>query len=267
MQHSGALSESRSRAVTDYYESYWRDGFWADNPYERWKMERVRAQVERMPRGARALDVGCGDGRVLAQLGPLGLRGLGVDVSEEAVARAAKRGIVVARADLDGGTLPVESGAYDLVLCLDVLEHLFAPDGLLVEMRRALAPGGRFIMAVPNGLNLFNRIAFAAGRHLDVMDKAHLTTAPFSEHLRFFSREVLERFLADGGFSPVTREYFFPDRLTDARFRMAGWLARAVTAPRLHERLPALFALEFLFTCEARERVSPSGRRGHRRQL
>jgi methionine biosynthesis protein MetW len=241
-------------AVTDYYERYWREGYWADNPYERWKLQRVRAHVESAPRGARVLDVGCGDGWLLAELAALGVRGQGVDVSEEAIAQASQRGVPAARADVDGGTLPVDSQAFDLVLCLDVLEHLFAPERLLAEMRRAVAPGGRLVVAVPNGLNLFNRIAFASGRHLDVMDKAHLTASPFSEHLRFFSQGVLERFLADGGFVPCTREYFFPDRLTDARFRLAGWLARAVTAPRLHERLPALFALEFLYCCERSER-------------
>ena len=191
-------------------------------------------------------------GRVLAQLGSLGgARGGSASTCRRWPSRRPPSAGSPPRATtLTAGSSSVDAGAYDLVLCLDVLEHLFAPDRLLAEMRRVLAPGGRFIMAVPNGLNLFNRAAFAFGRHLDVMDKAHLTTAPFSEHLRFFSRDVLERFLQGGGFAPRTREYFFPDRLTDARFRMAGWVARAVTAPKLHERLPALFALEFLYTCE-----------------
>jgi SAM-dependent methyltransferase len=241
---------SAPNAVTDYYERYWRDGFWADNPYERWKLERVRAHLGSVRRGARVLDVGCGDGRVLAELAPLGFRGCGLDVSDHALEQARARGIEGKRADIDGGTLPVETGAFEVVLCLDVLEHLFAPEQLLREMARVVTPGGTLIAAVPNGLNLFNRLSFLAGRHVDVMDKAHLSSNPFSEHLRFFSRDVFESFLAAGGFRPCARDYFFPDRLTDARFRAAQWLARAVTGPRLHERIPTLFALEFLFACE-----------------
>ncbi len=236
-------------AVGDYYEGYWRDGVLADNAYARWKHGRVRAHVTDGPAGARVIDVGCGDGRVLAELTPLGVRGFGVDLSEVALDALRARRIDGARADLDGGSLPVETGSFDVALCLDVFEHLFAPDRLLAEIHRALAPGGTLIVAVPNGLNLFNRLAFLAGRHVDVMDAAHLSKAPFSEHIRFFSRRVLESFLDAGHFRPVAREYFFPDRFSDARFRVVAPLARLIAAPRLHERLPGAFALGFLYVC------------------
>jgi SAM-dependent methyltransferase len=175
-----------------------------------------------------------------------------VDVSKAAVARARARGVEALVADFDAGPLPAASGSFDVALCLDVLEHLFDPRRAITEIHRALAPRGRLLVAVPNGLNLFNRVAFLSGRPIDVMDKAHLSGEPFSEHVRFFSLAVLERFLADGGFLPVERLFFFPDRLTDARFRVGSWLARGVTGLRLQERAPAWFALAFLFVCERR---------------
>ncbi len=236
-----------------YYERYWREGFWTDNPYERWKLDHVTRIVSSAPRGARVLDVGCGDGRVAAGLAAAGARCTGVDVSEQAVAQARARGVEALAADLDAGPLPVAPGSFDLALCLDVFEHLFEPAHLLAQIRAALAPRGRLLVAVPNGLNLFNRLAFLSGRHVDVMDKAHLSREPFSEHLRFFSREVFEGFLVDGGLPPVERLFFFPDTLTDARFRAGAWLARAVTGLRLQDRAPSLFALEFLFVCERRD--------------
>jgi SAM-dependent methyltransferase len=245
------VTDAPSGAAADYYEGYWREGLWTDNPYERWKLDRVRGVVTAARPGARVLDVGCGDGWLLDALAPTGARCLGLDVSGEAVSRAMARGIDARRTDLDRGPLPVDAGVFDVVLCLDVLEHLFDPESVLGELRRAVAPGGRVVIAVPNGLNLFNRVAFLSGRHLDVMDKAHLSGTPFSEHIRFFSREVLERSLASARLSPVARHFFFPDRLTDARFRASGWLANLVTAPRLHERAPALFALAFLYESEA----------------
>jgi SAM-dependent methyltransferase len=243
-----------SPAIAEYYERYWREGLSADNPYAKWKTALVRAHVAAAPRGVRVLDAGCGDGRLLADLASLGVRAFGVDLSEVAIAELRGRGLEGARADLDGGTLPVETGSFDIALCLDVFEHLFAPDHLLAEIHRSLAPGGRLIVAVPNGVNLFNRLAFLAGRHIDVMDTAHLTNVPFSEHIRFFSRNVFESFLSAGRFAPRTREFFFPDRFSDARFRLAAPLARIVGAPRLHQRFPGAFALEFLYVCERMDR-------------
>jgi SAM-dependent methyltransferase len=236
-------------AVAGYYERYWREGILADNAYTRWKGARLSAHVAAMPPGVRVLDVGCGDGAVLAGLAPLGVRGFGVDVSDVAIAALRAHGLEGRTADVDGGTLPVESGSFDVALCLDVFEHLFAPDRLIAEIHRALAPGGQLVAAVPNGLNLFNRLAFLAGRHIDLMDAAHLAKDPFSEHVRFFSRSVFESFLARGGFAPRVREFFFPERFSDTRFRVAAPLARLVGVPRLHERLPGLFALEFLYVC------------------
>ncbi len=236
-------------AVVDYYERYWREGLFSCNPYEEWKLARVRAAALAAGAGARVLDVGCGDGWVLADLAGAGVRGVGLDVSGEAVALAQRRGVEACRADIDGGRLPVDDAAFQVVLCLDVLEHLFSPDRTLGELRRAVAPGGRVMVAVPNGLNLFNRLAFAAGRHVDLMDKAHLTGHPFSEHLRFFSRAVLERALEQSGLTPVMRHCFFPDRLTETRSRAVEWLARGLAASRLHERFPSLLGLAFLYEC------------------
>jgi SAM-dependent methyltransferase len=237
-------------AVKDYYERYWSDGYFADNPYEQWKMERVRKIVLEALPDTRVLDVGCGDGHTLADLASHGVRGFGIDLSDVAIKDLRARGLDGARADIDGGALPVESGSFGIVLCLDVFEHLFAPERLLKEIHRALVPGGLLIAAVPNGLNLFNRLAFLVGRHIDLMDKAHLSATPFSEHIRFFSKDVFEAFLVAGGFVPRQREFFFPDRFTDARFRAAQSLGGLVNSLGLHRQLPALLALGFLYACE-----------------
>ncbi|HEY2509236.1 MAG TPA: methionine biosynthesis protein MetW, partial [Polyangiaceae bacterium] len=105
-----------SGAVHAYYDRYWRDGFWANNPYERWKLERVKAIASTFRPGARALDVGCGDARILAELAPLRFRSLGLDTSDSAVEQARTRGIEVRRADIDGARLPASDGEFDLVL-------------------------------------------------------------------------------------------------------------------------------------------------------
>ena len=237
-------------ATRDFYEQYWADGRLVDNHFEEWKMGRIEATVGELAPGS-VLDVGCGDGRVLSGLGRPNIRRFGVDLSDHAIGLLDGRGIDGLAVDLEKDPLPVRDASFDLVLCLDVLEHLFAPDRLLKEIHRVLRPGGHLLATVPNAFNAFNRLSFLMGRHIDIMDKAHLAGEPFSEHIRFFSEKALKEALARAGLGVRRVEYFFPERLSDTRFRLASHLAKVVRWPRLHERLPSLFALEFF--CRAQK--------------
>lgn len=104
---------------------------------------------------ASILDYGCGDGQVLAVIQGLGYTNLfGVDLSEALLATAARR----TRASLrhSDGLDYLSSTAdatFDVILAFDVLEHLTRPQLLRTcrEMVRALKPGGRLLLCVPNG--------------------------------------------------------------------------------------------------------------------
>jgi len=94
--------------------------------------------------GASILDVGCGAGGFLGELGSArgDLRRTGVDVSPDAARRARPRAGRVLLAS--ASALPFRDVAFDVVLSHDVLQHL--PDGddarALAEARRVLSPGG-----------------------------------------------------------------------------------------------------------------------------
>jgi 2-polyprenyl-3-methyl-5-hydroxy-6-metoxy-1,4-benzoquinol methylase len=112
---------------------------------------RKALDAARLAPGERLLDVG-------AKWGGLGLcvRSLGVEVEytgleldEENVRKAAELGLDVRPGDASG-RLPVDDGAYDCVVCLELLEHLPAPLTLLGEIRRALKADGRAVLSVPN---------------------------------------------------------------------------------------------------------------------
>ena len=94
----------------------------------------------------RSLDVGCGAGFVVALLNmpTFGLEAHGVDVSPEGVARARKINQAGRITVMQPGRIPHDDGAFALVTCFDVLEHLDEPDILTLrdELRRVLAPGG-----------------------------------------------------------------------------------------------------------------------------
>jgi SAM-dependent methyltransferase len=98
-------------------------------------------------RPLRLLELGCGSGTVLAALAAFG-EAVGMEC--DPVLRDAARG---ARLDVRAGTLPadlvVDPGWADVVLLLDVLEHLDDEAGALATAGRALAPGGLLVTTVP----------------------------------------------------------------------------------------------------------------------
>lgn len=107
-----------------------------------------RLVAERAP--ARVLEVGCGEGVVMRYLrdGRPDLRIDGVELDPEAAGRARARnpGSLVLQGDVYA--LGVASRAYDLVLCLEVLEHLQDPARALLEIRRVARR--HLILSVPH---------------------------------------------------------------------------------------------------------------------
>lgn len=109
----------------------------------------LRALLSRLtvPDGAELLDAGCGSGRTLDELEAFG-HVTGVDVSHQAVATARARGhrnVLVAPLE----QLPFATARFDLITCLDVLEHTPDDRRTLSELRRVTRPGGRLIVTVP----------------------------------------------------------------------------------------------------------------------
>lgn len=110
-----------------------------------------KAVVQRLlerhsPPAARILDVGCGTGATTLALRRFGTV-VGMDLGARALEVARERGIAVARAS--AARLPALPEAFDLVVALDVLEHLEDDVAAAREMRAALRPGGLLLATVP----------------------------------------------------------------------------------------------------------------------
>jgi SAM-dependent methyltransferase len=102
--------------------------------------------------GERILDVGCGPGfyaaELLEEVGPDGSV-TGIDVSAAMLNVARKRTQGSANADFREGeatALPVEDGAYDAAITVQVLEYVEDATAALRELHRALRPGGRVVI-------------------------------------------------------------------------------------------------------------------------
>jgi SAM-dependent methyltransferase len=101
-----------------------------------------------LPGRCRILDAGCGSGRNMELLARFGaVTGLEPAERSAATARARDAGDVV-QGSLEG-RLPFDDGAFDLVACLDVLEHVEDDQAALRELRRVTVDGGRLLVTVP----------------------------------------------------------------------------------------------------------------------
>ena len=110
----------------------------------------IRAELDRLelPAGARVLDAGCGSGRTLQELTAYGAEIHGIELEPEAADVARSRGhgeIRIGRLE----ELPYADGWFDLITCLDVIEHTPDDRVALRELRRVSKAGGWLLVTVP----------------------------------------------------------------------------------------------------------------------
>jgi SAM-dependent methyltransferase len=131
------------QAMLDHDEHHW---------WYRGRRRIVRGEIERLGLGAdgrevRVLDAGCGSGRTLDELCDYGTVS-GIELSEAGVEAARRRG----HEDVRRGRverLPWPDATFDLVTCLDVVEHTDDDRATLRELRRVTRPGGWLLVTVP----------------------------------------------------------------------------------------------------------------------
>lgn len=142
------------------------------------KMSLVRRYLSALPADMSILDAGCGEGLLVEEYRAKGYRIQGIDLNYESD--------FVTHGDVL--SMPYEDGSIDLVLMLDVFEHLqFADQPLaLKEMARVLKPGGSLLLVIPN-LAHFNarfRMLFRGRLDRTDIDTNHCGERPLQENLQ-----------------------------------------------------------------------------------
>ncbi len=132
--------------------------------------------VSHLEPGSRVLEVGAGDGKLVAAMRARGLDAHGIDPSPAACAAAREIGAEVMNVGIDEAELP--SGAEDAVVVWHALEHLDRPAEALDRIGGWLRPGGALVVAVPNLASLQARLGGDRWFHQDVpRHRTHLTPA------------------------------------------------------------------------------------------
>ena len=120
------------------------------------------ALAQLVPLGARVLDLGCGDGAMLAHLqATRGCSGYGIEIDDANVLACVQRGVNVIQLNLDEGLAMFDDASFDVVLQIDTLQHLRNAEVMLRETARVGRIG---IVAFPNFAHWPNRLSVLLGR-------------------------------------------------------------------------------------------------------
>ncbi len=147
--------------------------------------------------GKRSIDVGCGAGLVCEPLARLGADATGLDAAPDSIAaaraHAGDQGLAI---DYRQGRIEdLDEAPFDLVTCLEVIEHVADPDTFIGHLARLLAPGGLMILSTPNRTARSRLAMITLGEGLGMIPRG---THDWS---KFITPEELEAILTRHGLS------------------------------------------------------------------
>ena len=122
----------------------------------------MQALARLVPFGSRVLDLGCGDGAMLAYLqSTRGCSGYGIEIDGANLLACVQRGVNVIQLNLDQGLALFGDQSFDVVLQIDTLQHL---RNAQVMLRETVRVGRIGIVAFPNFAHWPNRLSVLRGR-------------------------------------------------------------------------------------------------------
>ena len=211
-----------------YFDKYDAAGayHWAecDRRYANWKRYNpaldarytlTARAVEGLGLRGSLLDVGCGDGVLMARLAPIFGRVAGVDADRRAIGLAQEKLKALPNCEargVDGYDLPFADGTFEVATSADVIEHLTDADRHLREIGRVLTPGGALVLTTPQW------------RPDGKWDE---------RHEREYRAEEL-RALLERHFPHVELRYFWPAAWSRFYATPAGWRLVKLMAIRLY---------------------------------
>ena len=171
-----------------YFSGDHADGY-ADYPGAEPVLRREFARtvdfIRRHRRTGRLIEIGCAYGFFLQEAKRY-FTVSGVELADDAAAHCRRQGLAVETGTAD--EVERAGGSFDVIVLLDVIEHLPNPDATMAALARALAPGGIIVLTTGDFASLTARALGSAWR---------LMTPP--QHLWFFTPRSMERLVAGAG--------------------------------------------------------------------
>ncbi len=122
-----------------------------------------------IPAGSRVLDLGCGEGELLAELvGRKNCSGYGVEIDTEGVLASIGRGINVIQADLEQGLQDFGDNSFDVIVLSQTIQSMQNTETILQDLTRVAKQA---IVSFPNFGYWRNRLQIALGGHMPVSER------------------------------------------------------------------------------------------------
>ncbi|MBT8335809.1 MAG: class I SAM-dependent methyltransferase [Gemmatimonadetes bacterium] len=182
-----------------------------DSPFQRYRIRKVLDIAAPAPTD-RVVDLGCGWGTFEFVLADRVREIVGIDFSARSIelcndrlAREPRDNVRFVQAD--AGDTGLAAGAWDLVICADLFEHLYPEDSQRVaaEAFRLLRPGGRFSVWTPH-----------RGHILEILKNNRILLKPDPSHVDYKSMARMKGLVTEAGFE-IERAYYAESHLPGLR--------------------------------------------------
>lgn len=172
------LNPVRLKYIRDMIDQHWQCDECSRRPLE----------------GKSALDVGCGAGLLTEPLARLGAKVTGIDAAPEVIAVAREHASITGlEIDYRAGDVQDLQGQFDLVTCMEVIEHVADPAAFLSALAARIAPDGLLVMSTPNATSWSRLLMITVAEGFGKVPKG---THDFE---KFIAPERLKSFMADSG--------------------------------------------------------------------
>ncbi len=210
---------------------------WEHQEARRPNYERALAALRRAGSSGRLLDVGCAGGMFVKLAQEAGFEAVGCDIMPQQV----KYGVEELGLDLRVG-LPGDlfgEGEFDVVTLWDVIEHVPSPGALVDQLARVLKPGGHLLLQTLN--YALHQAQCQLGLRGNPSEYHHV----YHEHLHYFTRRTLDRYLRRSGLGGVRYLHVTDDcnRRRAAALRRAAMRGLCAATGGLVDFYTPLFAL------------------------
>lgn len=157
------------------FDKHWQDDqlflspLLPDSDYVVQRMNEECVEMATAEDGARILDIGCGLGRDMLALATRGQRVVGLDASEQMIAKGRQwlkqQDLQLPLVEGLGEQLPFKSSSFKVVLCKGAIDHFSDPVAALQEMKRVIQPDGWIVLGLAN----YESLSAQLSRCLDKM--------------------------------------------------------------------------------------------------